>query len=418
MRLLERRSRSCLGSGAMNRLIRTKLVGTDRLRLAVYFVVGSLAGLVTMARVLEDATWPSWTSVMLFGTAGLVVHNVVFVLPTGVRLMPGTPVIITGLYCFGLPLALLTVLPSFLVHFVTKRNGLLNSLFNIGQLALSVIAAASVGGAMGWAPGVNLGTKALVVLPVMVFVQELVNYGLVAQAIALEHKKPFIPWLKRIGFEDRAYAIPTVYSSSIVSALLVHYMGYGGAAVALMAVFAIFAQSRLLKECATKAEESRTDALTGLHNLRYLEDQLDRGLNFNHTDSVVSILFVDVDGLKSINDTFGHAAGDSVLIQIGAYLVGKVGKDNVMRYGGDEFVLLCHGTDTSSAVKFAMCTLDELQESPPIYNGIPIKCGLSYGIATFPVHSTTGRELVRLADRAMYLAKKGGGNTVYVADTV
>lgn len=400
----------------MNLLIRTNLAGIDRLRLALYFVAGTLAGVLTMARVLEGATWPSWTALMIFGTAGLVVHNVVIILPTGVRLMPGTPVTITALYAYGLPLALLAVLPSFLVHFVARRNGLLNSLFNIGQMALSIIAAACVGRVMGWAPEADLGVKALVVLPIMVFVHELVNYGLVAEAIALEHKASLIPWLMRIGYEDRAYAIPTVYASSIMSALLVSYMGYGGAAVALMGVFAMFAQSRLQKECATKAEESRTDALTGLYNLRYLEDCLSRDIG-DHCDSIVSILFMDVDGLKNVNDTYGHAAGDSVLIQISAYLVDKAGRENVMRYGGDEFVILCREKDASDASDFARSTLRDLQESPPVYNDVPVKCGLSFGVATFPVHSTTGSELVRLADRAMYFAKKCGGNTVYVADS-
>lgn len=399
----------------MNRLIRTKLTGTDLLHLTGYFVTVAMLGFLAMARSLEGATLPSWVSITIFGIAGLVAHNVVFVLPTGVRLMPGTPIIMTALYVHGLPLALLAVLPSLLLHFFTQKNGLMNCLFNVGQMALSLIAAACLGSAIGWAPGAELGAWALAILPIMVCVHEAVNYGLVAAAIALEHKEPFLPWFWRISYEDRSYAIPTIYAASTISALLIHYMGHEGTVVVLIGVFAMFAQSRLLKEYATKAEESRTDALTGLYNLRYLEDWLDNDL---HADTVVSILFVDVDGLKGINDTYGHAAGDSVLIQIGAYLVRKMGKGNVMRYGGDEFVLLCHEKDTSSAAEFARGTLRELQNAPPVYNGTPVKCGLSFGIATFPVHSTTGRELVRLADRAMYLAKKGGGNTVYVADSL
>lgn len=399
----------------MNRLIRTKLTGIELLRLAWYFVTVAIVGFLAMARLLTGASLPSWASIVIYGIAGLVAYNVVFVLPTGVRLMPGTPILITALYVHGLPLALLAVLPSLLLHFFTHKNGFLNCLFNVGQMSLSLIAADRLARALGWAPGVDIGARALAVIPLMVCAHELVNYGLVSGATALEHKEPFLPWFLRVAYEDRAYAIPTIYSVSTIGALLTYYMGHEGTIVVLVGVFAIFTQSRLLKDYATKSLESRTDALTGLYNLRYLDDWLEKELR---EDSVVSVLFVDVDGLKGINDTYGHAAGDSVLIQLGAYLVRKMGRENVMRYGGDEFVLLYHEKDTSSAAEFARRTLCELQESPPVYNGMPVKCGLSFGIATFPVHSTIGRELVRLADRAMYLAKRGGGNSVYVADSL
>ncbi len=257
----------------MNRLIRTKLTGTDLLHLTGYFVTVAMLGFLAMARSLEGATLPSWVSITIFGIAGLVAHNVVFVLPTRGQTHAGYSHHHDSLVRSRSP-PCVTCRPShsLLLHFFTQKNGLMNCLFNVGQMALSLIAAACLGSAIGWAPGAELGAWALAILPIMVCVHEAVNYGLVAAAIALEHKEPFLPWFWRISYEDRSYAIPTIYAASTISALLIHYMGHEGTVVVLIGVFAMFAQSRLLKEYATKAEESRTDALTGLYNLRYLED--------------------------------------------------------------------------------------------------------------------------------------------------
>jgi diguanylate cyclase (GGDEF)-like protein len=159
---------------------------------------------------------------------------------------------------------------------------------------------------------------------------------------------------------------------------------------------------------------ARHDTLTELPNRAHLHELIDAELQ-QHERGPVSVLFLDIDGFKDVNDSLGHDAGDDLLRQVAARLTGSTrAGDTVGRLGGDEFVVLCRDCDTSGAEALA----DRCRASidrPFDLGGRMVHLGVSVGIATAPEPGTTrvrSTDLVRDADLAMYAAKAAGRNRV------
>jgi diguanylate cyclase (GGDEF)-like protein len=163
---------------------------------------------------------------------------------------------------------------------------------------------------------------------------------------------------------------------------------------------------KLLKEIASH------DYLTGLANRKLFQSQLNDSLEFSKTNNFsLSILFIDLDGFKTINDSFGHDCGDIVIKTIAERLLNSVRKcDVVARFGGDEFVIIIKNFKNTD-------TISEICEKIINEVGKPINLGLnignvtaSIGISIFPNDGDNINELVKKADNAMYAAKKSGKN--------
>jgi len=161
---------------------------------------------------------------------------------------------------------------------------------------------------------------------------------------------------------------------------------------------------------------ARTDPLTQLLNRRALLAQLatevERVRRYN---APLSVLMIDVDGFKSVNDTYGHLSGDQVLVEV-ALLLGRAARsvDTVARYGGDEFVIAVPETGEAGAIAFAERLRDKIQSHAfDIGKGQPLSLTVSIGVADFPEPKIeTAEDLLECADRALYRAKAGGRNLV------
>ncbi len=157
------------------------------------------------------------------------------------------------------------------------------------------------------------------------------------------------------------------------------------------------------------------DELTGLPALRLTEDRVLRAIQsarpYSHK---MALMFIDLDGFKSVNDNLGHEAGDFVLREVAARLTREIrAEDTAGRIGGDEFMVVL--ANLSGLEKIAEKRATEVASriiasisSPIIYHEVPIRVGASVGIAIFPDHAQTPKELRKLADQAMYAAKKSG----------
>ena len=162
-------------------------------------------------------------------------------------------------------------------------------------------------------------------------------------------------------------------------------------------------------------KEANTDKLTGLYNRRYLQEilgQLFRESNLK--DNELSLMMIDVDFFKSINDTYGHLTGDLVLKR-----VAKVIKDNLyaydtlVRYGGEEFLIMLTDTDIKTAQEVADKLRQAIESLTWEFTTEPISITASFGISSSKtVDSDDPEELLRMADRALYVAKNRGRNTV------
>lgn len=166
-------------------------------------------------------------------------------------------------------------------------------------------------------------------------------------------------------------------------------------------------------------EKAFVDDVTSLYNARYLLSALDREVNrAARSSSKLSVLFLDLDRFKQVNDRCGHLIGSRVLRELGGLLQESVRAiDTVGRYGGDEFTMLLVDTGLEGAISVA----DRIRQSVADHafgaeRGLELRLTVSIGVATFPAHGESRERLLDLADKAMYLAKALGRNQVCSAD--
>lgn len=163
---------------------------------------------------------------------------------------------------------------------------------------------------------------------------------------------------------------------------------------------------------------SVTDDLTRLYNSRYLNHVLRRETKLAvRTGRSLSLLFIDLDGFKSINDSHGHLAGSRALVEAGAVIRGSAREtDIVARFGGDEFALILPDTGSPGALAVAERIRDRLARYSFLAgDGLDIHITASVGVATLPDVAGTADELVQAADAAMYRVKDRGKNGIQAA---
>ena len=161
------------------------------------------------------------------------------------------------------------------------------------------------------------------------------------------------------------------------------------------------------------------DALTGLFNRRQIEEKLDQDLANTRKSKhhKLTLMMLDLDGFKSINDAYGHEAGDTVLQTIAARLNQHAEKtDTVARLGGDEFVLIINSLENESAAAKNCTELIQSINQPIAINGLEVSVGVSIGIVFQPQLNISRSDILRMADSAMYQAKISGKNRYVFAN--
>jgi diguanylate cyclase (GGDEF)-like protein len=163
-------------------------------------------------------------------------------------------------------------------------------------------------------------------------------------------------------------------------------------------------------------EAASRDPLTGLRNLRAFHQRLDAEIARSERElRPLSLLMIDIDYLKRVNDAFGHLAGDAVLRSIARILDDQVREvDFVARYGGEEFAIILTGAEIDRAQKIAERICQAIAESE--HGDVDTPVTASIGVATYPYDATTPRDLVHQADQALYYSKYRGRNRITVYD--
>jgi diguanylate cyclase (GGDEF)-like protein len=154
------------------------------------------------------------------------------------------------------------------------------------------------------------------------------------------------------------------------------------------------------------------DNLTGLPNRVLLNDRIDQAIRHAEREqSHFTLMFIDLDGFKQINDTYGHHIGDQLLIGVARRIQSQLRtEDTVSRIGGDEFVLVARGTGTADAASIAD-KLVKMMGEPFLIGGRALRVSASIGIAMYPEGGRSQTDLLSHADAAMYQAKSHGRNT-------
>ena len=244
----------------------------------------------------------------------------------------------------------------------------------------------------------------------------------VPDAYALPLDQPYTfdrQWDDRTGYHTRSVlAVPLQEPSGVILGVLQLINALNGEQEvipfdpdyedlvrALASQAAVAIRNRQLEELSFK------DALTGLYNRRYLALRLDEEAR-RHTRFArpVSVVLIDLDNFKTINDTDGHRAGDSVLQDVARLLLAHSRSYTVVcRYGGDEFAAILLGTPKAGAVAYAE-RLRDVIEGHSVGGGVTA----SLGVACLPDDVKTMDELISAADRALYDAKRAGRNRIGV----
>jgi len=188
---------------------------------------------------------------------------------------------------------------------------------------------------------------------------------------------------------------------------------------------------RLIGEMQESQRLSVTDALTGLGNVRHLADSLRREVErASRFGRALGVLVLDLDRFKTVNDTYGHRAGDSVLVEFALRVRGVIREvDLAFRQGGEEFVILLPETDVPGSLTAARRIGEAVRERPftighrrgvvdHVAPEVIAPITVSIGVAVFPRHALTGTEVLDAADEALYAAKAAGRDTFVLASVV
>jgi diguanylate cyclase (GGDEF)-like protein len=166
---------------------------------------------------------------------------------------------------------------------------------------------------------------------------------------------------------------------------------------------------------------SLTDEVTGLFNQRKLVEDLELYIGrYEHEKVGFSLLFVDIDYFKNVNDQYGHVVGSQLLVDMSHILKDQLrSTDLVYRYGGDEFIVLLPRTNVEETKKIALRISDAVKSSEfTIETGEKYKLSLSIGVAQYPSDATDAKAIIDFADKMMYMSKKSGRGKVFHVNEV
>ncbi|MEV4704449.1 GGDEF domain-containing protein [Actinoplanes sp. NPDC049316] len=240
------------------------------------------------------------------------------------------------------------------------------------------------------------------------------------------------PSMRRIAdpAEPRSGATPyrlllLGFATAMAPAVLVvqSLRGEGSSDLVVVGASAVLFLLVLVRMAGLTAAQRRlaiTDALTGLHTRRFLTEQLrmESERAVRHGDPF-ALLLIDVDHFKNVNDTYGHPAGDQVLVEVARRLRGTCrAGDVVARFGGEEFAVLAGATGPQDLAGLAERIRTRMSEEPVLVDGrTPVTVTISVGgTAAVPPHQVTPDTLVKVADAALYAAKRAGRDRVVITD--
>ena len=226
-----------------------------------------------------------------------------------------------------------------------------------------------------------------------------------------------VPLAAPIGVAPRAACLTVTDEGTLVGAVAVlvpgplpHYVAENAAFLCRHLGIALRTLGRLRQV----EHLAYLDDLTHLYNTRYLHLALDREVASGRP---FTVLFMDLDHFKAVNDQHGHLSGSRMLVEVARVLRSCVrDEDIVVRYGGDEYVVLLVGIDSGGGLKVAERVRRAIEDHRYLSReGARVRVTASIGLASFPEHASAKAEILDLADRAMYRGKKSTRNVVYIA---
>ena len=358
----------------------------------------------------DDVDW------LVFGVIAILLLGCELVPVTWIRIGPHTTVTPVWMFALGLlllgspPIGIVVALAGILAHSLSRRLGLLETVERVAAAGLTLAAAAAALRAFEveeaiteyerlpwtWALAIVLaGLTVVVVNAITATAMATLRYRRAATAVFRR------TLATRITAEGALLSLAPIWVIGLdFSPALIPLLG-----VTTVLVF------RSTREALQRSHEAQHDALTGLPNRRAFLDDLEDavGAAGSQHSRATTVLLLDLDGFKDVNDHLGHAVGDALLIAFAERMTRAMPPGTpVGRLGGDEFAaILVEDGDRTAMSRF----VDRLQarlSAPLIVDGFPISTGVSVGMATFPEDGSSSVDLLRSADVAMYRSKRSG----------
>jgi diguanylate cyclase (GGDEF)-like protein len=176
-------------------------------------------------------------------------------------------------------------------------------------------------------------------------------------------------------------------------------------------------QQQLLNTREALREQATRDYLTNLWNRSAILDRLRREMARSAREGTpFGLILADIDRFKSINDSWGHAAGDLALKEVSSRISATLRPyDSVGRYGGEEFLMILPGADLEETASLAERVREEIRSAPMVWDGVPVGLSCSFGCTSGFGSDESAADLIRVADESLYAAKRGGRDRVVSA---
>ena len=313
-----------------------------------------------------------------------------------------------------LPVALLAIAIGSLAGDLRSRRPLMRAAFNAAQLtiafALGALVLQLLLGSVAFAPGDQVGLSLVLALLPSGAVMYVTNIGLIGIAISLDADVR----IRAVLNEDFATVDVIAHFMLLGLAPIFVVVTQRNLFLAPLLFLTVYAVYRSTQAALQRQYEATHDQLTGLPNRRHLNARLailtDAAVN---GEAELTLMLLDLDRFKEVNDNLGHQVGDSLLRLVADRLRTVSGTDTVARLGGDEFAIVVTGTGRIDEIEsIAKEVLSGIQRRFMV-DDFPLHIGGSLGIATFPLHGRDTEELTRRADAAMYAAKRAGRDYVF-----
>jgi diguanylate cyclase (GGDEF)-like protein len=329
-------------------------------------------------------------------------------LPGGTRISAAYPVLFAAIVNNGALMGMAMIVPGIIARTYIMGETPLYAMYMFGQIAMSCYVAGQAYLLAGGQVGQTVLPLGLISLVVGGLGFDLANVGFAQGRVVLQHGGN---WLKRWWyalFTERGLVMPMYHALALTTALLYQDRGALGLGLACLPLLGLHIFFRLHAEYSETKRLAETDRLTQVYNYRYLsqwlQSEFPRAVEGSRP---ISVLWVDVDSLKRINDTHGHEAGNDALRYIADVLKANTRQsDTVARYGGDEFVVVLPDLGADEAQRVIERVHEALLAIPLTYDGHQLEVGLSIGAATYPGDADTPQELLTASDRAMYQIKQ------------
>lgn len=316
-------------------------------------------------------------------------------------------------FFFGTSWSMIVFALSALVDGLTNRKKPDRIVFNAGQFALNALLGSLV---FKYFSNIlhdfGFGEPLAIALGILTYIFS--NFLLVMRAVSILREGSWWSHIKAYGHAVLTNSMSNGFIGLLFTYFILRYQFLGAVAFGLLLIYL----GELLKTAVSVTGERHrrrelekellVDEMTKAYNFRYLRQWIDAP-----SEPKVAVLFLDVNNFKSFNDRYGHAEGDRVLKALVETINSSIrASDKVIRYGGDEFVVLLFGMGKQGALRTAERMIRNIEESVFTLWSHPVT--VSIGIASSPADTADKRQLLLMSDQAMYIAKQSRANSIHL----